>query len=81
MVKKNYKCFIGYLYNDCKVKLLHIIPPKTRAYLKHYDGQTKQINILIEHEDLLEKYNTICGKISVDIKKERDNEPVYNKKF
>ena len=69
------------MYNDCKVKLLHIIPPKTRAYLKHYDGQTKQINILIEHEDLLEKYNTICGKISVDIKKERDNEHVYNKKF
>ena len=28
---------------------------------------------------LLEKYNTIWDKVSADIKKEFDNEPVYNK--
>ena len=40
---KNYKYFIGYFYNDNKVKLLHIMLPKTSGYIKYYDGQTKWI--------------------------------------
>ena len=32
--KKNNKYFIGYLYNHHKVKALHIILPKTKAYKK-----------------------------------------------
>ena len=32
---------IGYLYNDNKVKPLHIMLPKTSAYIKSYDEQTK----------------------------------------
>ena len=36
---------------------------------------------LIEDDDLLEKYNTIWDKVSVDIKKEFDDEPVYNKEY
>ena len=36
---------------------------------------------LIKDNDLLEKYNTIWYKVSADIKKEFDKEPVYNKKF
>ena len=39
--KKNYKYSIGYLYNDFKVKPLHMMLPKTSAYVKSYDGQTK----------------------------------------
>ena len=35
----------------------------------------------IEDNDLFKKYNTIWSKFSVDIEKEFDNEPVYNKKF
>ena len=35
---------------------------------------------LIENDELLEKYNTIWDKVSADIKKEFDREPVYNKK-
>ena len=42
-MKKNYKYFIGNLHNDNKVKPLHIMFPKTRAYVKIYDGQTKWI--------------------------------------
>ena len=34
---------------------------------------------LIENDDLLEKYNIIWDKVSADIKKEFDIEPVYNK--
>ena len=55
--------------------------PKTNAYLKSYDGQTKQMYFLIEDDDLLEKYNTIWDKVSAVIKKYFDSEPVYNKKI
>ena len=34
-----------------------------------------------ENDDLLEKYNTIWDKVSADIKKELDNEPVYYRKY
>ena len=36
---------------------------------------------LIENDDLVQKYNTIWDKVSADIKKEFDSEPVYNKFF
>ena len=36
---------------------------------------------LIQDEDLLKKYNTIWQKVSTDIKKEFDREPVYNTKI
>ena len=55
--------------------------PKTSAYLKTYDEQTKCIYFLIEDDDLLEKYNTIRDKVSADIKEEFDSKPVYNKLF
>ena len=38
--EKNYKYFIGYLYNGNKVKPLNIMLTKTSAYVKMYDGQT-----------------------------------------
>ena len=37
--------------------------------------------LLVEDDDILEKYNTIWNKVSADIKKEFDSEPVYNKEF
>ena len=74
--EENYKFFIGYLYNNHKVKPLHIVLTKTSSYVKSYDGQTKLMYFLIEDDDLLEKYNTIWDKVSADIKKEFDNDPV-----
>ena len=76
--EKNHKYFIGYLYDNHKVKLLHIMLPKTSAYVKFYDGQTKCMYFLIKYDDFLEIYNTIWDKVSADIKKEFDSEPVYN---
>ena len=35
----------------------------------------------IEDDDLSKKYNTIWNKVSTDIKKEFDSEPVYNKEL
>ena len=52
--------------------------PKTSAYVKRYDGQTKWIYFLIEHNDILEKYNAIWNKSSAGIKKEFDSKNVYN---
>ena len=79
--EKNYKYFIGYLYNDNKIKPLHIMLPKISAYVKSYDGQTKWMYFLIEDDDLLEKYNTIWDKVSADIKQEFDSDAAYNKEF
>ena len=50
--EKNYKYFIGYLYHDNKVKPLNIMLPKTSAYVKSYDGQTKRAYFLIKDDDL-----------------------------
>ena len=65
-LKKNYKYFIGYLYDNHKIRPLHIILPKRTAYVKFYDRKTQQqIYFLIDDDDdLLEKYNTIWDKVS-----------------
>ena len=55
--------------------------PKTSAYVKCYDGQSNWMYFLIEDDNLLEKYNTIWDKVSPDIKKESDSEPVYDKNY
>ena len=58
------------MYNDHKVKPLHVMLTKASAYLNSYDGETKLMYFLIEDDDLLEKYSTIWDKVSADIKKE-----------
>ena len=66
------------MYNDHKVNPSHVMLPKTSAYVKGYDGQTKWMYFLIEDDGSLEKYNTIWYKDSADIKKEFDGDSVYN---
>ena len=78
--ENNCKYFIGDLYNDHKVKPLHMLP-KTSTYVEKCDGQTKLMYFLIEDDDLLEQYNTIWHKSSAGIKKEFDSKPVHNKEF
>ena len=43
------------MYNDHKVKPLHIMLSETNAYVKSYDVQAKWMYFLIEDEDLLKK--------------------------
>ena len=66
-MKKNCKYFIGYLYNDHKVKPLHKMLPKTSTYVQSYYAQTKWMSFLIDADDLLQKYNIIWDKVSADI--------------
>ena len=77
--EKYYEYFIGYMHNDYKAVTYNA--SKKSAYVKGQNGQTKQMYLLIAHDDLLEKHNTVWDKVSADIKKEFDSEPVYNKKF
>ena len=67
--EKNYKYFIGYLYNSNKVKSLNVMLPETSTYVKSCDEQTKQMYFLIEDDELLERYHTTWDKVSSDIKK------------
>ena len=55
--------------------------PKTYAYVKSYDGQTKWLYFLIKDDKVSEKWNTISDEVSTNIKKEFDSEYVYNKEF
>ena len=52
--------------------------PKTRAYVKSYDGHTKWVYFFIENDDLKKKMNTISDKVSAD-QKEFYSKAVYNK--
>ena len=69
----NYKHFICYKDDeDDKIKPLHIMLPKTSAYVKSYDRETKWIYLFNEDEELLETYNGICLKK----KKELECKPI-----
>ena len=60
--EKRYQYFIGSIYDDYKVKPLHIMLPKANMYVKSYDEQNKCIYVLIEDDWrwwLLEKNNII----------------------
>ena len=65
--EKKYKYFISYLYNDHKVKPLHVLLSKTSDHVKSYDRQTKWMYFLIEDDSFLEKYNAFRGIKSVPI--------------
>ena len=67
--------------NDNKVKPLQIRLLQTNTFVNIYNGQTKWMYFLIEDYDLLEKYNTTLDKVSADLKKEFDSEPVYKNDF
>ena len=77
--EKSYKYFIDYLYDDHKVKPLHIMLPRSSTFVKGYDRQTRWMYFFIKHDEyLLEKSNTIWDKVSADIKKEFDRKPVQS---
>ena len=37
--------------------------------------------MMMENDELLEKYNDICEKVKNSIKEDFDSEPVYNEKY
>ena len=55
--------------------------PKTSAYVKSYDGQTKWVYFLIEDDDLFKKCNNTWDKVSAGIKTEFDRESALKNKI
>ena len=55
--------------------------PKTSAYVKSFDKQTKCMYFLIQGDNLLEKDNIIQDNVCADIRKEFHNEPAYSKHY
>ena len=55
--------------------------PKTSAYVKSCDGQTKWMNFLIEDDELLKNVILFRIKSALILNKEFDSEPAYNKEF
>ena len=55
--------------------------PITSTCVKSCDEQTKWMFFWIKDNDLLETYNTIWDKVSVDIKREFDGKPLYSKEY
>ena len=50
------------------------------VYRRDFD-ETKYMSYLIKDDESLEKYNEIWKKVKSSIKKEFDNEPVYNEQY
>ena len=66
--EENYKQITSYLHDHYKIKTLHIMLPKARAYSNSYVGQTKCMYFWIKDKNLLKKYNALCNEVSIDIK-------------
>ena len=66
--KKIYKYFISLLDDDYKIKPLCIMLPKTGAYVKSYDVETKWMHFSIEDDELLENM-LIFGIMSAIVSK------------
>ena len=61
--KKGFKCFIG--CKDYKtIRPVCIFSTRMSTYRKDFD-ETKYISFLIKDDQLLEKYNEICGKLKI----------------
>ena len=57
LVKKDFKYSIGHKDDHYKTKTLDKMLPKTSAYVKGYDGETKWKIFLIKNIEFLKKYD------------------------
>ena len=73
------------MYDDYKIKPLQRMLPKTDAYVKSYDGQTKWLDFWLKMMTYWKNIILFGIKSDIrlfaDIKKEFDSEPVYKNKF
>ena len=79
--KDSFKYFIGYRHeNNSFPSPLSIKLPRMNAYTKYFDKNNEYMNHLVKDENMLKKYLKILNKIKSLIKRELNNEPVYNHK-
>ena len=81
--EKSYKYFIGYLYNDNKVKALNIMLPKTSAYIKVMRDKLNGCIYSLKDNvvNIINAINIIWDNLSGNIKKKFDSKPICNKNY
>ena len=80
--KDSFKYFIGYRHEGNSFPSpLSIKLPRMNAYTKYFDKNNEYMNHLVKDENMLKKYLKILNKIKSLIKRELNNEPVYNHKY
>ena len=79
--ENGFKHFIGYLHVDDVVRLLCIILPPISGYRKYFDNGGKNMQFLIEHEDVYLKYTEIWNKIKTLLRVKIYSQPIYDDKY
>ena len=77
---EGFKYFIGY-QEDKIVKPLCIILPQMSEYIKYFKNGGKNMSFFVRDDNVLDKYNEICGVIKKMLKIKFHSEPVYDEKY
>ena len=80
--KDSFKYFTGYRHKgNAFPSPLCVKLRQMNAYVNYFDKNNKSINLLVNDKEILKKYSELWNKIKGLIKKEFNNEPVYNDKI
>ena len=80
--RDSFKYYIGYRHkNEALPSPLNIKLPQSVGYTKHFDNNNKYVNLLVNDEKSLKKYNEIWDKIKTLSKKEFNKKPLGNNKY
>ena len=77
---EGFKYFIGYQEDEI-VKPLCIILPQMSGYIKYFKNGGKNMSFFVRDDNVLDKYNEICGVIKKMLKIKFHSEPVYDEKY
>ena len=77
---EGYKYFIGYQEHEI-VKPLCIILPQMSGYIKYFKNGGKSMSFFVTDDNVLDKYNEICGLIKKKLKIKFYSEPAYDEKY
>ena len=77
---EGFKYFIGYQEGEI-VKPLCIILPQMSGYIKYFKNGGKNMSFFVRDDNVLDKYNGICGVIKKMLKIKFHSEPVYDEKY
>ena len=83
-VKQNndtHQYFIGYSRDDDVIKLLCIVLPQMRGYIKSFENGGKNMSFKIEDEDMYLKYSEIWNKIKSILNVKFHSQPIYDDKY
>ena len=77
---EGFKYFIGYQEDEI-IKPLCIILPQMSGYINYFKNGGKNMSFFVRDDNVLDKYNEICGVIKKKLKIKFHSEPVYDEKY